>query len=229
MSDVWIQTLKALKPQMERETFGQWLAGTSGRVEGRVLTVAVKNGYARDWLDKRLRSLVERTLQDVSDQVSELVFVVKDQVVETSGTYHSEYNEIVQPDQVEVFSQYYRRKWRPLLGPLLSELVRELRQRCYHGKGDDKRQRDQCQTTHNDLARALGVSRNTLLRALGRDKSGKFKNELLHYFVKDVETVRKFDKRRQKWVNAGTRFVVYLDEPLTPDDEAKLSKSQNGT
>ncbi len=104
-----------------------------------------------------------------------------------------------------------------MLGPTLSELIREIRQRCHYKSG-----RNSCKTTHKELAAVLGVSRDTIKRALGRDKEGAFKNEYLGYFIKAIETLRRQDDKG-KIRNLGTRFVIYLDEPLTPKDEAKLA------
>ena len=105
-----------------------------------------------------------------------------------------------------------------MLGPLLSELVRELRQRCYFKSG-----RNTVKVTHQELARSLGVSRRTVLRALERDAAGRFKNQYLNYFIKDIEVLRK-SNGKGAIRNLGTRFVIFLDEPLTPEDEAEFSR-----
>lgn len=189
-----------------------------------------------EWLEKRLYEPILRAAQDVDATIQKVVFVVTSDdeggavdsgaaggdKLALEGAYHRQADAVIKPHKVEVHTQYFRRKWRPKLGPLLSELVRELRQRCYYGQGDGQK-RDTVEVTMPDLAVSLGVSRSTILRALERDDSGQFSNPLLHYFVRDTETVREYDPKKGKMVNKSTMFRVYLDEPLTPEDEAKLN------
>lgn len=133
------------------------------------------------------------------------------------GVYHNSEDAIIQPKNLEYnqATQYYRRKWRPLLGPTLSELIRELRQRCHY-----KSKRDKFQTTYKSLASTLGVSEATIKRSLARDKNGQFKNEYLRYFIADIQVIRESNGRgaiRTK----GTRFLIYLTDTLTPEDRKK--------
>ena len=100
-------------------------------------------------------------------------------------------------------------------------MIRELRQRCHYKTG-----RNSFKTTYKTLAHSLGVSEPTIKRALARDDAGVFKNEYLGYFIKSVETLRKSDGRGGIR-NLGSRFVIYLDEPLTPADEAKFTRVSN--
>lgn len=147
---------------------------------------------------------------------------------EYQGVYHNPEDAIIQPAQKEYnqATQYYRKKWRPLLGPTLSELIRELRQRCHY-----KSKRDKFLTTYKSLAAALGVSERTVKRALARDKEGRFANEHLNYFIADIQVIRE-SKGKGEIRTKGTRFLIYLTDTLTPDDRTKLDnlrKGQNGT
>ncbi len=141
------------------------------------------------------------------------------------GVYHTLEEEIIQPERREYnqATQYYRKKWRPLLGPTLSELVRELRQRCHYNTG-----RNKFDTTYKSLAADLGVSEPTIKRALQRDKIGDFKNEYLHYFIADIQTIRETNGKGEIRTK-GTRFLIYLNDTLTPDDRAKPPKDQIDT
>lgn len=138
------------------------------------------------------------------------------------GAYLDPRNTVIQPNQVEVHSQYFRRQWRPLLGPTLSELVRELRQRCHHKSG-----RNAFEVTYKTLGAAIGVSERTIKRAFARRDDGEFENALLGYFIAEMD-VMKQSNGKGGIRNLGTRFVIYLDEPLTPEDEDDLRRGQNG-
>ena len=147
---------------------------------------------------------------------------------EYQGIYHNSEDAILQPDKLEYnqATQYYRKKWRPLLGPTLSELIRELRQRCHY-----KSKRNKFETTYKALATALGVSERTIKRALARDKDGQFKNEYLSCFIADIQVIRE-SRGKGEIRTKGTRFLIYLTDAITPEDREKVDdfrKGQNGT
>lgn len=238
-SNIWQQVLNQLQLQMPRATFDTWLRNTSliGIDEAAsppAYMIDVDSNYAADWLENRLTDVIKRTLQAVVGHPVAIRFVprekkvyppIDDEVeedepedanIEIVGVYHNKGLAIIQPGKVEVHTQYFRKKWRPLLGPLLSELVRELRQRCHF-----KTRRNSFKTTYESLARALGVSERTIQRALQRNEDGLFKNEYLNYFIKEIQVIQRRDEAGQIR-NVGTRFVIYLDEPLTQADQALL-------
>jgi len=154
-----------------------------------------------------------------------------DHKISVDGYYQHAYTAIVQPDKIEAFTQYFRWRWRPLLGPGLSELVRELRQMCYLGKGREQTRRNTVEITQHELARRLGISRATLQRYLQRDRYGRFtKNQYLNKFILEVETITRYDEDKRRVVNDKTRYTIAIDEPIAPEDEAeykKYSKPQN--
>ena len=79
--------------------------------------------------------------------------------------YHDLRNQVVRPTDVLVCSHYFFRQWKPRLGPVLSLLVLELRDRCYRNKATGE-VRDYCWPSQSELARAIGVSVDTIARAL---------------------------------------------------------------
>lgn len=135
------------------------------------------------------------------------------------GIYHNPEDAILEPKKLEYnqATRYYRKNWRPLLGPTLSELVRELRQRCHY-----KSKRDGFNTTYENLAATLGVSVSTIKRCLKRDKNGRFENEYLHHFIADIRVIKKSSGKGKIWTK-GTRFLIYLSDTLTPEDKAKFT------
>ena len=205
----WEQIQQQLKNQMTAATYQQWLALATGRAEGETLTITAPSEIGREWLDKRLRPMIERT--------TGLNLVVRcegDRPVEIKGDYISDYAKIVKPEKVEVNTQYFRRVWRPLLGPVLSELIRELRQRCYYGRGEDRERRNTAVCTQTELATAIGVSRATIKRVLKRDENGNFENKHLNKFILDIAIQTRLDHKTKGVVNDATVFTVALDEPI---------------
>jgi hypothetical protein len=242
MIDIWQKTLAQLEGQTTKATYSTWLAGTrlvdiqKSFLDADVYIVEVASPMAKDWLEHRLKDPIAHTLAGVVGEPVSVEFIVKKQVAfepidepdeldepdipdaEFTGIYHDKRNAIIQPKKVSVYSKYFERKWRPLLGPLLTELIRDLQQRCHRRSG-----RNTFKTTYKDLAKALGVSEKTIKRALARNEAGNFKNEHLAYFIRDIETLKSSDGRG-KVRNLGSRFTIYLDDPLTPIDEAELSR-----
>ena len=74
---IWKATLGELELQMTRATFDTWLKDTRllGYEEG-VFVVGVRNDYAKDWLENRLRETVLRTLTSVAGPGADVRFVV---------------------------------------------------------------------------------------------------------------------------------------------------------
>jgi hypothetical protein len=233
MSDVWEQIKKELRLNVGSEAIYNDLFLRSellGR-EGDAYIIGVTSHQVRERIEGRLNGLVIRTFTNVVGKPVEIIFKViaadvpADQIeewdednVQIDGVYLDKRNAIIQPDKIEQHTQYFRCQWRPLLGPLFSELIRELRQRCHYKSG-----RSNFKTNFKSLAVALKVSEITIKRALAREKDGEFKNEYLEYFIKSIETVR-YRRPDGTLRNVGSKFTIYLDEPLTPADEKKLAK-----
>jgi hypothetical protein len=238
--DIWSQAAEILAGQMTKNTYHAHIAPLKPqKFEAGILTLSCLP-ISQEWLANRLKAPILAALKAIEPTIADAVFEVQGTIyhpidepdepelgepdAEFAGIYHDQRNALIQPDRVELHSQYFRRKWRPRLGPLLSELVRELRQRCHHKSG-----RNTFKTTYKSLALALGVSERTIKRALDRDEAGQFKNEYLNYFIHDMTLLQYRDEQTGQIRTTGTRFVIYLDEPLTPDDEANSPKGQNDT
>jgi hypothetical protein len=81
---IWRGVLGELELQMTRATFDTWLRDTNclGREDngdGETLIIGVKNGYAVEWLEHRLYTVIQRTLHRVVGQHTEARFVVWDE------------------------------------------------------------------------------------------------------------------------------------------------------
>jgi transcriptional regulator with XRE-family HTH domain len=126
--------------------------------------------------------------------------------------YHDLRNQLVRPTDVLVSSHYFFRQWKPRLGPVLTLLVLELRDRCYRNKATGK-VRNYCWPSQSELARAMGVSVDTIARAL--------KGELAKHFIR-VKPRYRYDPIRKKKVRTSSIYYVAMDDPLLPEDEESL-------
>jgi hypothetical protein len=75
--DLWSQALGELRLQMTGAAFDTWLAASRalGRQDER-LVVAVRNQYAKEWLDVRFRPVVLRVLTGIDATISQVEFRV---------------------------------------------------------------------------------------------------------------------------------------------------------
>jgi chromosomal replication initiator protein len=73
----WQVVLGQLQMEMPKASFDTWVRDTRPvSMEGGLLTVAVRNAYARDWLDNRLTSTVNRLLVGILNANASVDFVV---------------------------------------------------------------------------------------------------------------------------------------------------------
>jgi chromosomal replication initiator protein len=77
---IWQAALGELELQMTRATFDTWLRDTHciGLENENTLIIGVKNGYAVEWLEHRLYTVIQRTLHRIAGVETEARFVVWD-------------------------------------------------------------------------------------------------------------------------------------------------------
>jgi chromosomal replication initiator protein len=81
-SRIWQTALGELQLELTRATFETWLRNSRlVTCEDGVFVIGVANTYARDWLESRLRSVVERVLARLTGQSAQVRFVVEGQDV----------------------------------------------------------------------------------------------------------------------------------------------------
>jgi len=74
---VWSAALGELQLQMTQATFDTWLRDSRLlKYEDGTFVVAVKSGYAKDWLEHRLLATIKRTLARLTSRTVEVRFVV---------------------------------------------------------------------------------------------------------------------------------------------------------
>jgi len=95
VEQAWQSVLGQLQMEMPRASFDTWVRDTRPiKYNDGLLTISVRNAYARDWLENRLASTVNRLLIGIMDSNVTVNFVVKQNDEEISGFVESvEYNE----------------------------------------------------------------------------------------------------------------------------------------
>ncbi len=116
----WQSVLDQLQMEMPRASFDTWVRDTRPlSFERGVLTIGVRNAYARDWLESRLTSTISRLLIGIMDTEVNVNFVVpqeedfeEEQGGETVEGFTAEivdatrYAEEVQPDRIVLIPGY---------------------------------------------------------------------------------------------------------------------------
>ncbi len=75
----WQSVLGQLQMEMPRASFDSWVRDTkAASFEEGVMTITTRNAYARDWLESRLASTVQRLLVGILNQSVLVQFVVGD-------------------------------------------------------------------------------------------------------------------------------------------------------
>ena len=73
----WQTVLEQLQMEMPRVSFDTWVRDTEAVLyEDGLLTIGVKNAYAREWLESRIASTVSRLLVGIMNRVVDVAFVV---------------------------------------------------------------------------------------------------------------------------------------------------------
>jgi hypothetical protein len=124
--EVWQSVLGQLQMEMPRASFDTWVRDTQvNSYDGKVLTISVRNNYARDWLESRLTSTISRLLIGIMNQPVQVRFVVgegepEEEVEDEDDSEADEdlaiepvqwldYDRIVQPHKQVVVKGYLRR------------------------------------------------------------------------------------------------------------------------
>jgi chromosomal replication initiator protein len=77
-SHTWSAALGELQLQMTQASFETWLRGSRLlKYEDGIFVIAVKNGYAKDWLENRLLATIKRTLARLAGRTVGIKFVVE--------------------------------------------------------------------------------------------------------------------------------------------------------
>ena len=156
---------------------------------------------------------MEQENQDPQNEAEKLAAALDPKRIELLPFYHDLRSKIIKPKSVVVESKYFFRNWKPLLGPVLTLLIMELRDHCYYNPQTGEK-RNFCWPSLEELANSLGVSESTIKREL--------KNPLAKNFIK-IEPRYRYDPKLNKKVRTSNVYRIAMDDPLIPKDEGKLA------
>jgi hypothetical protein len=187
---IWQAALRELQLQMTKATFDTWVKNTRAiSYRDGTFVIGVYDPLARDWLENRLLTTVERTLVGIIGHPVEVEFAVLEEstpaesqgqrpaaplsVPPTRGgkeageqlalepVYATAASAIIRPELNVATSLYSVQKWLPLLGVQRWTLVQVLRCLCVHSP----RRPDGTKwltTTWKELGDLLDVDRRTI-------------------------------------------------------------------
>jgi len=134
------------------------------------------------------------------------------QSVSVRFDYHSAYNEIVNPKHFVSDTLYYVKNWLPKLGGNGHLIVTVLRSYGYYD-GAHGKHRDGIDIDQRKLAKECGLSLSTLQREF-------VKNVVLAQFVQREFVVER--DRAGRILQEHYIYRVKMDDPLTPEDQARF-------
>jgi hypothetical protein len=121
--EAWQSVLGQLQMEMPRVSFDTWVRDTEAlSLDEGVMIIAARNAYARDWLESRLASTVQRLLIGILNQTVTVQFVIgdppneeteveeqNDEELTIEAVQWLDYDRIVQPHKQVVVKGYLRR------------------------------------------------------------------------------------------------------------------------
>jgi len=252
---IWQAALRELQLQMTKATFDTWVKNTRAiSHEGEIFVIGVPSALARDWLENRLLTTVERTLVGIIGYPVQVEFALLEEraLAESQGQrpaavsqqegeqlalepiYATAASAIIRPELNVATSLYSVQKWLPLLGVQRWTLVQVLRCLCVHSP----RRPDGTKwltTTWKELADLLDVDRRTIGQWLAHEPIPAQRpwHHLVPSAGEEMAYLRYFIPRlkyayvHQDGVTRRQGFVleILMEDPLVPTDRALTAQS----
>jgi hypothetical protein len=240
MSQAWQSVIGQLQMEMPRASFDTWVRDTKAiSLEDGVLTVGVRNAYARDWLASRLESTVNRLLvgilatgdirvqfvvggdeteEDQAGLSAETQKESEERTVEvTLADYDSVYELVVRPNRAVYLKGYFRR-WLKYLGPDLGWLYVAFRQSAYIAGARSGRALNRI--SGKRIASLAGCTERTYWNRFERPETWE-----------KLKGLVRIDDHGPEWDNTSStpkrlqrRYAISMTIPLTPFDANSLSR-----
>jgi hypothetical protein len=238
----WQSVLGQLQMEMPRASFDTWVRDTKPvSYQDGTLTIGVRNAYARDWLESRLASTVNRLLVGILNASVSVNFVVND-VEEISSIdvfsdaseepedskpedeqeltaldYDSVYEQIVKPRRGAYVLGYFRR-WLRRLGPDLAWMYIGFFQTVYMagsrtGKATNR-------IPGKKIAALAGCTERTYWRRIEKPETWKKLKGLVNISDHGPE----WDSNSSTPKRLPRRYTVAMTLPLNPVDAASLNR-----
>jgi hypothetical protein len=253
---IWQATLRELQLQMTKATFDTWVKNTRAiSHEGEIFVIGVPSAFARDWLENRLLTTVERTLVGIIGYPVQVEFALLEErtLADSQGQrpaavspqqegeqlalepiYATAASAIIRPELNVATSLYSVQKWLPLLGVQRWTLVQVLRCLCVHSP----RRPDGTKwltTTWKELADLLDVDRRTIGQWLAHEPIPDQRpwHRLVPSASEEIAYLSYFIPRlkyayvHQDGVTRRQGFVleILIEDPLVPTDRALTAQS----
>jgi hypothetical protein len=178
----WQSVLGQLQMEMPRASFDTWVRNTQLLTcENGLVTIGVRNQYARDWLENRLTSTIARLLAGMLNQGVEVQFVVAScesepddsepeadepdtDEAETEVVNRLRYDEIVAPARIVAIPGYFNRLL-PEIGARAAWLYVGWRQAVWNGERGYEGGSRSRRIAVSQITRFSGLGRRTFFRA----------------------------------------------------------------
>jgi hypothetical protein len=238
----WQSVLGQLQMDMPRASFDSWVRDTRpASYQNGVLTITVRNAYARDWLESRLTSTVNRLLVGILNASVSVHFVVSDaeeiSSIEifsdaaeetedsrpeedqelTASDYDSAYEQIVKPRRGAYVLGYFRR-WLRWLGPELAWMYIAFFQAVYMAGSRSGRATNRI--PGRKIAALAGCTERTYWRRIEKPETWKKLKGLVNLSDHGPE----WDSNSSTPKRLPRRYTVAMTLPLTPVDAASLTR-----
>jgi hypothetical protein len=228
----WQTVLGQLQMEMPRASFDTWVRDSRALdFSDDVLTIGVRNAYARDWLESRLSSTVSRLLIGIMNQTVQVEFVVaqsevsqddaednldKKEIAISSEEISSLYYQVVRPDRAVYLPGYFR-KHLSQLGPDLGWMVVGFRQAAY-SEGARTGQKT-ARFSGKQIATLCGIGERTFWYRVEREKTWEKLAGLVTSKTVEPEWANGAQPRR-----LPRKYTVAMTLPLTSDDAFSLAQ-----
>jgi hypothetical protein len=231
IQQAWQTVLGQLQMEMPRASYDTWVRDTQAiSYEDGLLTISVRNAYARDWLESRLASTVSRLLIGIMNRTVDVAFIVSQtqtdedepdepaekEVSISADDITSLYDQVVHPERAVYLPGYFR-KHLAQLGPDLGWMYIGFRQAAYRegARGGRKTAR----FSGKQIAALCGVTERTFWNRLERVQTWEKLAGLVTPIYGEAEWMDGPQPRR-----LPRKYTVAMALPLTAADAHALMR-----
>ena len=231
IQQAWQTVLDQLQMEMPRASYDTWVRDTRPlSFENDTLTIGVRNAYARDWFESRLRSTVSRLLIGIMNRRVAVEFVVAQTPVDedeldepdekevsiSADDIASLYDQVVRPERAVYLPGYFR-KHLAQLGPDLGWMYLGFRQAAY-GEGA-RAGKKTARFSGKQIAALCGVTERTFWNRLERPQTWEKLAGLVTPIYGEAEWMDGPQPRR-----LPRKYTVAMTLPLTAADAHALMR-----
>ena len=230
LQQAWQTVLGQLQMEMPRASFDTWVRDTRPiSYEDGLLTIGVRNAYARDWLESRLASTVSRLLIGIMNRTVDVEFVVSQtqpddnepdvpdekEVSISAEEIASLYYQVVRPERAVYLPGYFRRHLAQL-GPDLGWMYVGFRQAAYSEGG--RTGKKTARFSGKQVAALCGISERTFWNRVEQAKTWEKLAGLVISKTVQPEWAEGAQPRR-----LPRKYAVAMTLPLTATDAFSLA------